>query len=123
MSEMTARSRRGEHWRKRYGINFPDVDLPCGSPFVHGMPTKEELLLLAVQIEARNLGVSPDGMIHRYVDDLDKSREFDKPLHDYYIEKNKLLADAARQVGRPFRTRYEGLTPRVFTPWMPDAHA
>lgn len=123
MSEMTARSRRGEHWRKRYGINLPDVDLPGGSPFVEGMPTKEELLLLALHIEARNLGVSRDAMIHRYADDLDKAREFDKPLHAFYIEKNKMLADVAREIGRPFRTRYEGLKSRVFAPWVPDARS
>ncbi|OBI29838.1 hypothetical protein A5710_20810 [Mycolicibacter sinensis] len=99
------------------------MDLPGGSPFVHGMPTKEELLLLALNIESRNLGVSLDAVIHRYADDLATARELDKPLHLFYIEKNKILADVARQIGRPFRTRYDGLKSRVFTPWVPDLHA
>ncbi|OBK87638.1 hypothetical protein A5648_02455 [Mycolicibacter sinensis] len=99
------------------------MDLPGGSPFVHGIPTKEELLLLALQIKARKFGVPVKAMIRRYGDDLHKARELDEPRRDFYIEKNAMLADVARQIGRPFRKRYEGLKHRAFKPWVPDSHA
>lgn len=98
---------RDHSWWHSRGMNFPDIDrrdLPKHNVMLEGILPLETTFLEAVEVEARQLGVSAEALLEHYAADLARVRDLDRENRDWREETNRrhdrMLSDLRERVRR-----------------------